>query len=52
MLKKLGMIPPDLDYKGFTLKLLTEQVGGYYDPDERTFFIAGWLPAEQQSRSV
>lgn len=48
MLQKLGLIPRDLDYKGFTLKLLTEQVGGYYDPDRRTFFIAGWLPAEQQ----
>jgi len=48
MLHRLGLIPPSMDYKDFTLKLLTEQVGGYYDPDKKTFFIAGWLPAEQQ----
>ncbi len=48
LLRKLGMIPDSLDYKAFTLKLLTEQVGGYYDPDKKTFFIADWLPAEQQ----
>ncbi len=48
LLRKLGMIPQDLDYKAFTLKLLTEQVGGYYDPDKKTFFIADWLPLEQQ----
>jgi hypothetical protein len=48
MLHKLGLLPSSLDYKEFTLKLLTEQVGGYYDPDRKTFFIAGWLPIDQQ----
>ncbi len=48
VLRKFGLIPADLDYKEFTLKLLTEQVGGYYDPDKKTFFIAGWLPPDQQ----
>jgi hypothetical protein len=48
VLQKLGLIPPTLDYKDFVLKLLTEQVGGYYDPDERKLFIAGWLPIAQQ----
>ncbi len=48
MLAKLGLIPPDLDYKNFMLKLLSEQVGGFYDPEKKTFYIAGWLPAEQQ----
>lgn len=48
LLRKLGMIPDSLDYKAFTLKLLTEQVGGYYDPDKKTFFMADWLPVEQQ----
>ena len=48
MLRKLGLIPADLDYKAFMLKLLTEQVGGFYDPEEKTFFIAGWLPVDQQ----
>ena len=48
LLKKLGLIPGAMDYRDFTLKLLTEQVGGYYDPEKKTFFIAGWLPLEQQ----
>jgi len=48
LLKKLGLLPEEMDYKDFTLKLLTEQVGGYYDPAKKTFFIAGWLPTDQQ----
>jgi len=48
LLRKLGLIPPTLDYKEFTLKLLGEQIGGYYDPDQKMLFIAGWLPSEVQ----
>ncbi len=48
MLKKLGLIPSDLDYLDFILTLLTEQVGGYYDPQKKTLYIASWLPAEDQ----
>ncbi len=48
MLQKLGLIPVNVDYKDFVLKLLTEQVGGFYDPDHKTFFMAGWLPVDQQ----
>jgi hypothetical protein len=48
MLKALGLIPEPSKYKELVMKLLTEQVGGYYDPDKKTFFIAGWLPLEQQ----
>jgi len=48
VLQKLGLVPPAIEYKAFMLKLLTEQVGGYYDPEEKTFFIAGWLAPELQ----
>lgn len=48
ILKKLGLIPETLDYKAFIIRLLTEQVGGYYDPDKKTFFIASWLSSEEQ----
>ncbi len=48
MLQKLGLIPPTIDYMEFTLRLLTEQVGGFYDPDQKTLFIASWLPVEEQ----
>lgn len=47
-LEKLGLIPEKSNYKDLVMKLLTEQVGGYYDPEEKTLFIAGWLPMDQQ----
>ena len=47
-LRKLGFVPATMDYRGFVIKLLTEQVGGFYDPDKKTFFIASWLPSEEQ----
>src|SRR5262245_56335950 len=31
-LKKFGLVPPDFQYRAFVIKLLTEQVAGYYDP--------------------
>jgi hypothetical protein len=49
MLKRLGLIPAEMNYREFILNLLTEQVSGFYDPDKKTFFIASWLsPAEQK----
>jgi hypothetical protein len=48
MLRKLGLIPDSLDYKEFALKLLTEQVGGFYDPTKKSLFIASWLSADEQ----
>ena len=48
MFRRLGLLPAAIDYKDFTLKLLTEQVGGFYDPDKKSFFIASWLSAEEQ----
>ena len=47
-LKKLGLIPGGLDYREFILKLLTEQVGGFYDPEKKTLYIASWTPVEEQ----
>jgi hypothetical protein len=48
MLKKLGLIPASMDYRDFLIKLLTEQVGGFYNPDNKTLYIASWLPADEQ----
>ncbi len=48
MLKRLGLIPAGLDYREFVLRLLSEQVGGYYDPEKDTLFIASWLSVEEQ----
>ena len=49
ILRTLGLIPESNGLQGHLLsKLLTEQVGGYYDSDKKTFFIASWLPSEEQ----
>ena len=48
VLRRLGLIPADMNYRDFVIKLLTEQVGGFYDSERKTFFIASWLPAEEQ----
>jgi len=48
MLRRLGLLPASINYKKFVLKLLTEQVGGYYDPDKKTLYIADWLSIEEQ----
>jgi hypothetical protein len=52
LLKRLGLIPSSMDYADFTLKLLSEQVGGYYDPEKKALFVAGWLPAEEQKAAI
>jgi hypothetical protein len=51
LLTKLGLIPSTIDYREYILKLLAEQVGGYYDQEKKILYIASWLPIEQQ-RSV
>ncbi len=48
MLRKLGLIPADMDYRDFIIRLLTEQIGGFFDTDKKSFYIASWLPAEEQ----
>jgi hypothetical protein len=48
LLRRLGLIPETMDYRAFVIKLLAEQVGGYYDSDKKTLFIASWLSSEEQ----
>lgn len=52
LLKKLGLIPTGMDYVDFRLKLLAEQIGGYYDPEKKALFVAGWLSAEEQKPAL
>ncbi|MDQ2856955.1 MAG: hypothetical protein M3R68_11540 [Acidobacteriota bacterium] len=47
-LKKLGMVPPEFQYRSFLIKLLTEQVAGYFDAKQQHFFIADWIDLESQ----
>ena len=39
-----GLIAPDFRLKEYVFDLLAEQAAGYYDPKQRMFFIADWLP--------
>jgi hypothetical protein len=46
--RKFGLAPSDFQYRPFIIKLLTEQVAGYYDPKGREFHLADWLELEGQ----
>lgn len=41
--RALGLIPRDMDYRSVILSLYEEQVGGYYDPRKKTFYLADWI---------
>lgn len=47
-LRKLGLAPVDFQYRRFVVKLLTEQVAGYYDPKAQQFYLADWIELEGQ----
>lgn len=47
-LKKLGLVPPEFRYREFIIKLLTEQVAGYYDTKTAQFYLADWIELEGQ----
>ena len=47
-LKAFGLIPPEFDLEQFYLDLYTEQAAGYYDPAQKTMFIANWVKPDMQ----
>jgi hypothetical protein len=48
ILKKLGLAPPDFQYRALMIRLLTEQVAGYYEPKTRQFHLADWIDVDGQ----
>src|SRR6476646_11950959 len=48
VLKAFGLAPADFEYRPFLIKLLTEQVAGYYDPKVQQFYLADWIELEGQ----
>jgi hypothetical protein len=48
VLKSFGLAPMDFKYRPFLIKLLTEQVAGYYDPKAQQFYLADWIELEGQ----
>jgi hypothetical protein len=43
-----GLIPKGFDLDNFMIDLLTEQIAGLYDPKAREFYIADWIPLDDQ----
>lgn len=43
-----GLIPKGFDLDHFMIDLLTEQIAGLYDPKAREFYIADWIPIDDQ----
>jgi hypothetical protein len=48
VLKSFGLAPQSFAYRTFLIKLLTEQVAGYYDPKAQHFYLADWIELEGQ----
>ncbi len=44
LLKHLGWIPVEMDYRATLQEFVTAQVAGYFDPFRERFVLATWLP--------
>lgn len=47
-LEAFGLIPKDFPLDSFMLDVLTDQIAGLYDPKAGEFYIADWIPADEQ----
>jgi hypothetical protein len=47
-MKKFGLAPTDFQLRPFLIKLLAEQVAGYYDPKSQEFYLADWIDLDGQ----
>lgn len=47
-MKRLGLVPANFQLRSFLIKLLVEQVAGYYDPRTRQFYLADWIDLDGQ----
>jgi hypothetical protein len=43
-----GLLPKNFNLDSFMVELLTEQIAGLYDPKAHEFYIANWIPLEDQ----
>jgi len=47
-LEAFGLIPKDFPLDKFLLDVLTDQVAGLYDAKGKEFYIADWIPVDEQ----
>ncbi|RLB59020.1 MAG: hypothetical protein DRI34_03140 [Deltaproteobacteria bacterium] len=50
--RALDLLPADLEYDKFVVDLMTEQIGGVYDPVEEIFYLADWIPPGMQETII
>jgi hypothetical protein len=43
-----GLLPKGFDLDSFMVDLLTEQIAGLYDPKVHEFYVADWIPVDDQ----
>jgi hypothetical protein len=43
-----GLLPKGFDLDSFMIDLLTEQIAGLYDPKAHEFYVADWIPLDDQ----
>jgi hypothetical protein len=43
-----GLLPKGFDLDSFMVELLTEQIAGLYDPKAHEFYVADWIPVDDQ----
>jgi hypothetical protein len=47
-LEAFGLIPKNFPLDSFMLDVLTDQIAGLYDPKAKEFYIADWIPLDEQ----
>ncbi len=47
-LEAFGLLPKNFPLDSFMIDLLTDQVAGMYDPKAKEFYIADWIPVDDQ----
>jgi hypothetical protein len=47
-LEAFGLIPKNFPLDSFMLDVLTDQVAGLYDPKAKEFYVADWIPVDEQ----
>ncbi|HEY3359913.1 MAG TPA: hypothetical protein VGQ83_42070 [Polyangia bacterium] len=52
VLRRLGLLPADVDYLKLILDLLSDQVVGFYDPFKKQLYIADWMPIDMQKPAL
>ncbi len=48
VLKKFALLPRTFDLHNFLVRLLGEQIAGFYDPKSKTMNLLDWVPWDEQ----